>query len=107
MRGTLPIVRAFLTQRKCDAGANRRLLLRRPRRGRREPREPGSGQTKVAAATRYSRATRRTAGALSGVEVRAGGDVLPFRDLFRARVCDIAIKGQSVGAQEQESRGLV
>jgi hypothetical protein len=67
----------------------------------------GYDQTKVAAATRYWRVTRRTAGALSGVEVRAGGDLLPFRDLFRARICDIPIKGQSVGAQQQESRGLV
>ena len=68
---------------------------------------PGSDQTKVTAATRYWRATRRTAGALSGVEVRAGRDLLPFRDLCCAGFCDIAIKGQSVGAQEQESRGLV
>ena len=36
------------------------------------------------------------------VEVGAGGELFPFRDLFRAPVGDIAVGGQSVGAQEQE-----
>src|SRR6202008_1995468 len=61
----------------------------------------------MTATTWYWRATGRAAVALSGLQVRADGDMLPFRDLFRAPVRNVAIQGQSVGPQEQESRGLV